>query len=189
MGPRGLGPKTIKLWKSLKIMKISVFVNMEKMRIAILRREHWTTAPDHWYVICWSKLCFWKFVKKVSKVLKFDQFWVQAVCLTTRLRRVIGCLQTRWLDASKPLVLAGAVPSGGFFSVKKASTNQIMRIYYNIYVFVCFPKKNFVVSSFCVSFHSSSLCLLLFLLLCLLLFFVLLLLLLFLLIINISSAS
>ena len=40
MGPRGLGPKTIKLLKSLKIMKIIVFFNMEKMRIAILRREH-----------------------------------------------------------------------------------------------------------------------------------------------------
>ena len=38
--PRGLGPRTIKLLKSLKIMKILVFFNMEKMRIKILRREH-----------------------------------------------------------------------------------------------------------------------------------------------------
>ena len=39
MGPRGLGPKTKKLLKSLKITKISVlFFNMEKMRIAILQR-------------------------------------------------------------------------------------------------------------------------------------------------------
>ena len=32
------------------------------------------------------------------------------------------------------------MPSGGFFSAKKASTNQIMRIYYKIGVFVCFSK-------------------------------------------------
>ena len=38
MGPRGLGPKTIKLLKSLKFMKSMFFINMEKMSIAILRR-------------------------------------------------------------------------------------------------------------------------------------------------------
>ena len=42
-------------------------------------------------------------------------------------------------------MLAGAVPSGGFFSGKKASKNQMMRIYYNIGVFVRFCKKNLVV--------------------------------------------
>ena len=42
-------------------------------------------------------------------------------------------------------MLAGAVPSGGFFSAKKASKIKIMRIYYKIGVFVCFSKKNFVV--------------------------------------------
>ena len=82
---------------------------------------------------------------KMSKVSKLVQFWVQAVCLTTRLRRVIGCLQTRWLDASKPLVLAGAVPSGVFFSAQKASKKKLIRIYYKFGVFVCFPKNNFVV--------------------------------------------
>ena len=40
MGPRGLGPKTIELLKSLKIMKIYVLFNLEKLRIEILRREH-----------------------------------------------------------------------------------------------------------------------------------------------------
>ena len=75
----------------------------------------------------WGQIVFLRIAEKVSKVAKLDQFWVQAV----RLRRVIGCLQTRWLDASKPLVLAGAVPSGGFFSVKKVSKKQIMMINHN----------------------------------------------------------
>ena len=66
-----------------------------------------------------EQIVFLEIGEKVSKVSKLGQFWVQAVCLTTRLRRVIGCLQTRWLDASKPLVLAGAVPSGGFFRQKR----------------------------------------------------------------------
>ena len=66
------------------------------------------------------------------------KFWVRAVDLTTRLRRLIGCLRTRWLDASKPLVLAGAVPTGGFLSAKKAFKNQIMRIHYKIGVLVWF---------------------------------------------------
>ena len=52
---------------------------------------------------------------------------------------------TGGLDASKPLVLAGGAPSGGFFSAKKASENQIMRIYYEIGVFVRFSQKNLIV--------------------------------------------
>ena len=41
-GPRGLGHKTIKILKLSKTLKIkkSFFLNMEKMRINILRREH-----------------------------------------------------------------------------------------------------------------------------------------------------
>ena len=42
-------------------------------------------------------------------------------------------------------MLASALPSGVFFSAKKASKNQTMRIYYKICVFVCCCKKNFVV--------------------------------------------
>ena len=34
------------------------------------------------------------------------------------------------------------MPSGGFFSAKKASKNQIMRIYSIFLVFACFSKKN-----------------------------------------------
>ena len=40
MTPKNLKPKTIKLFKSLKIMKMHVFLNMEKLRIEILRQEH-----------------------------------------------------------------------------------------------------------------------------------------------------
>ena len=42
-------------------------------------------------------------------------------------------------------MLAGAVPSGGFFSAKKASNKKKIRIYSKIDVFVCFSKKNLVV--------------------------------------------
>ena len=77
-----------------------------------------------------SKLCFWKFVKKCQKYKQIGSILgPTSVDQTTRLRRVIGCLQTRWLGASKPLVLAGGAPSGGFCSAKKASKNQTMRIY------------------------------------------------------------
>ena len=40
MTPKNLKPKTTKLFKSLKIMKITVFLDMEKMRTEILRQEH-----------------------------------------------------------------------------------------------------------------------------------------------------
>ena len=89
------------------------FLNMEKMRIEILRREHWTRAPDHWYGHFGSKKCFWKFVKKKNyqiwinfgyipdgpkkfqKWWKFGKFWIRAVCLTTG--------YGRRLDSSNPL--------------------------------------------------------------------------------------
>ena len=48
--------------------------------------------------------------------------------------QVIGCLQTPGASRRRAL--------RGFFSAKKASGNQIMRIYYKICVFVCFCKKN-----------------------------------------------
>ena len=41
---------------------------MEKLRIEILRQEHWTRAPDHWYGHFGSKKCFWKFVKSVQSI-------------------------------------------------------------------------------------------------------------------------
>ena len=38
----------------------------------------------------WEQIVFLKNCEKVSKFSKLAQFWVQAVCLTTRLRKVIG---------------------------------------------------------------------------------------------------
>ena len=42
-----------------------------------------------------EQIVFLEICEKVSKISKLDQFWVQVVYLTTRLRRVIGWLQTR----------------------------------------------------------------------------------------------
>ena len=71
MGPRGLGPKTI---KSLKIMRISVFFQHGKDAHQNSARVHLTTAPDHWYGHFWSKLCFWKFVKQCQKYQNWINF-------------------------------------------------------------------------------------------------------------------
>ncbi len=38
----------------------------------------------------WEQIVFLKKCEKASKLSKLVQFWVQAVCLTTRLRKVIG---------------------------------------------------------------------------------------------------
>ena len=111
MGPRGLGPKTIKLLKSLKIMKIRVFLNMEKMCIAILKREHWTRAPDHWYGHFGSKLCFWKIEKKCQHYQNWFNFWSKSCAWP------LG--YGRWKDSSKPLVLALRRSLRGFFFGKK----------------------------------------------------------------------
>ena len=46
---------------------------------------------------------------------------------------------------ANPFSTVSPCPPGVFFSAKKASKNQIMRIYYKLCVFVCFCKKNFVV--------------------------------------------
>ena len=85
-----------------------------------------------------EQIVFLKIGEKVSKVLKLAQFWVRRPWT-----KPLG--YGGWLDASKPLVLAGGAPSGGFFPAKKASKNQIIRIYSKIHVFTCFYEKNLVV--------------------------------------------
>ena len=95
MTPGNLGPKTIKLLRSLKIMKTSVFLQHGK---DAHRDSEKVALNDSSRSLIWNfleQIAFLKIGEKVSKVSTFDQFWVQAVCLTTRLRRVIGCLQTR----------------------------------------------------------------------------------------------
>ncbi len=95
MGPRGLGPKTIKLLKSLKIMKISVFFQHGKDAHRDSAKVALNDSSRSLIWNFWEQIVFLEIGEKVSKVSKLAQFWVQAVCLTTRLRRVIGCLQTR----------------------------------------------------------------------------------------------
>ena len=94
MGPRDPGPKTIKVLKSLKIMK-SVFFQHEKYAHHDFEKGALNDSSRSLILSFWEQIVFFKISEKVSKVSKLDQFWVQAVCLTTRLRRVIGCLQTR----------------------------------------------------------------------------------------------
>ena len=96
MGPRGLGPKTIKLLKSSKIMKIIVFFfrhGKDAHRNSAKGALNDSSRSLIWSF--WEQIVFLEIGEKVSKVAKLVQFWVQAVCLTTRLRRVIGWLQTR----------------------------------------------------------------------------------------------
>ena len=97
MTPGNLGPKTIKSLKSvksLKIMKTSVFFQHGK---DAHRDSAKGALNDSSRSLIWNfleQIVFLKICEKVSKIQKLVQFWVQVVCLTTRLRRVIGCLQT-----------------------------------------------------------------------------------------------
>ena len=90
MGPRGLGPKTIKLLKSLKIVKNQCFFQHGK---DAHRDSAKVALNDSSRSLIWNfleQIVFLKNCEKVSKLSKLVQFWVQAVCLTTRLRKVIG---------------------------------------------------------------------------------------------------
>ena len=81
--------------KSLKIVKTNVFLQHGK---DAHRDSAKGALNDSSRSLIWNfleQIVFLKICEKVSKVSKLDQFWVQAVDQTTRLRRVIGCLQTR----------------------------------------------------------------------------------------------
>ena len=73
MGPRGLGPKTIKLLKSLKIIEIYVFFEHRK---AAHRNSAAGALKESSRSLIWSfweQEVFLEICEKVSKVLKFDQ--------------------------------------------------------------------------------------------------------------------
>ena len=136
MTPGNLGPKTIKLLKSLKIMKIDVFFYLEKMCITILRREHWTTAPDHWYGHFGSKLCFWELVKSV-KIIKIGSILGTSQMVLKDFRNLSIFFENfgsepcarplgygRLGDSFKPLVLALRRALRGFFPSKKHVPQQ-----------------------------------------------------------------
>ena len=71
MGPRGLGPKTIKLLKSLKIMKITYSCQHGK---DAHRNSAKGALNDSSRSFIWSfleQIVFWEINEKVSRVLKF----------------------------------------------------------------------------------------------------------------------
>ena len=90
MTPKNLKPKTIKLLKSLKIMKMQVFFEHGKAahRNSAAGALNESSRSLIWSF--WEQIVFLEISEKVSQVSKLGQFWVQAVCLTTRLRKVKG---------------------------------------------------------------------------------------------------
>ena len=120
MTPGNLGPKTIKLWKSSKSWKSQFVFQHGKDAHRSFEKG---ALNDSSRSLKWSfleQIVFLEICEKVVKILKSAQFWVQAVCLTTRLRRVIGCLQTPGASRRRAL--------RGFSSAKKPSTNQIITV-------------------------------------------------------------
>ena len=76
MGPRGLGPKTIKLLKSLKLMKIIVLFQHGK---DAHRDSAKVALNDSSRSLIWNfleQIVFLEICEKVSKVSKLDQFWI-----------------------------------------------------------------------------------------------------------------
>ena len=134
MGPRGLGPKTQKLSKSLKHMKIIVSFQHGKEAHRDSANVALNDSPRS---LIWNfseQIVFLEIGEKVSKVAKLVQFWVQAVCLTTRLPKVIGQLQT-------PGASPAACPPGVFFWQKRRSGNLIMRTYQKKCIYMFFLRK------------------------------------------------
>ena len=80
MTPKNLKPKTIKLFKSLKIMKMQVFFEHGKAphRNSAAGALNESSRSLIWSF--WEQKVFLEICEKVSKVLKFDQF-----CVHTRL--------------------------------------------------------------------------------------------------------
>ena len=109
MTPGNFGAETIKLFKSLKIVKSSFFLNMEKMRTTFwegsterelqiidmiilgancVLENLWTSAKINKIgsILGTSQMV----LKNFRNLLIFWNFWVRAVCLTTRLRKAKG---------------------------------------------------------------------------------------------------
>ena len=80
MGPRGLGPKTIKLlklFKSSKIMNISVFFEHGKDAHRDFEKGALNDSSRSLIWSFWEQIVFLEMCEKVSNVLKFSQLWVQ----------------------------------------------------------------------------------------------------------------
>ena len=92
MGPRGLGPKpkNIQIVKIIKNHEIGVFFQHGKDAQHLFEKGALNESSRSLIWSFWEQIVFLENCEKVSKLLKLVQFWVQAVCLTTRLRKVIG---------------------------------------------------------------------------------------------------
>ena len=76
MTPKNLKPETIKLFKSLKIMKLIVFLTIGK---APHRKTAAGALNESSRSLIWSFLeqkVFLEICEKVSKLAKLDQFWI-----------------------------------------------------------------------------------------------------------------
>ena len=76
MSPRGLGPKTMKLLKSLKNMKIIVFFEHGKDAHRDSEKGALNESSRSLIWSFWEQIVFLEISEKVSKVSKLDQFWV-----------------------------------------------------------------------------------------------------------------
>ena len=80
MGPRGLGPKTIKLlklFKSLKIMNIIVFLTIGKAPHRKPTAGALNESSRSLILSFLEQIVFLEICEKVSNVSKLGQFWVQ----------------------------------------------------------------------------------------------------------------
>ena len=73
MGPRGLGPQTIKLLKSLKIIKIIVFFEHGKDAHRNSAKGTLNDSSRSFIWSFWEHIVFLQIDEKVSNVLKFIQ--------------------------------------------------------------------------------------------------------------------
>ena len=76
MGPRGLGPKTIKLLNSLKIMKIRVFVLHGKDAHRDSEKVALNDSSRSLIWSFWEQIVFLEICEKLPKVSNLNQFWV-----------------------------------------------------------------------------------------------------------------
>ena len=76
MGPRGLGPKTIKLLKSLKITEISDFFEHGKDAHRNSAKGALNDSSRSLIWSFWEQKVFLEICEKVSKVSKLEQFLI-----------------------------------------------------------------------------------------------------------------
>ena len=76
MGPRGLGPKTMKLLKSSEIIKITSFFQHGKDAHRDFEKGALNDSSRSLIWSFWEQIVFLEICEKPSKVSKLAQFWV-----------------------------------------------------------------------------------------------------------------